>query len=85
MLNHKWLGEQHPKTFFRWPKYKLSALHSNEVWMKKKKLLGVLTDFGVKSPTRVKYIKLSGFIVWFVSRVILLEFTNTKKRFLICF
>ena len=38
---------------------------------KKKKLLGVLTDFGVKSPTRVKYIKLSGFIVWFVSRVIL--------------
>ena len=33
MLNHKWLGEQHPKTFFRWPKYKLSALHSNEVWM----------------------------------------------------
>ena len=38
---------------------------------KEKKLLGVLTDFGVKSPTRVKYIKLSGFIVWFVSRVIL--------------
>ena len=54
MLNHKWLGEQHPKTFFRWPKYKLSALHSNEVWMEGEEAPWSFDGFGVKSPTTTR-------------------------------